>query len=107
MSSGESVVRLAGPSRIVRLVLDRSEQRELTIIMSLVSNGASSVTEVRFRGASDVRFRGVRTELKELVVLLVEDISSRGWEGVNLSVKDYEEEFISFVCREIDPPLPK
>jgi hypothetical protein len=106
MSTEKTSVRIADPSRIVRLVLDRSDN-DLTITMSLLPQGASSTIEVRCRGASDVRFRGERTELKEIVLLQVEDISSSGWEGARYRVKDYEEEFISFVCREIDPPLSR
>ena len=106
MSTEKSSVRLADPSRIVRVVLDRSDN-DLTITLSLQPQGASSTIEVRCRGASDVHFRGERTDLKEIVLLLAEDISSSGWEGTRYRVKDYEEEFISFVCREIDPPLPK
>jgi hypothetical protein len=75
--------------------------------VNLVPQGASNAIELRFKGALDVRFRGERTELTEIVDLLVDDISSREWEGARFRVKDYEEEFISFVCREIDPPVPK
>src|SRR5690242_19012989 len=99
MSIGESSVRLAGPARIVRLVLDRNSDKELTIVLNLIPEGQSSTIELRFCGASDVRFRGERTELKEIVILFAEDISSSGWEGANFRVKDYEEDFISFVCR--------
>jgi hypothetical protein len=58
--------------------------------------------EIRCIDAADVRFRGDRTELKEIVLLMAKDISSRGWEGARFLVKDYEEEFVSFVCRDID-----
>jgi hypothetical protein len=101
MSIGESVFRLADPSRVVRIAIDRSND-DLTITFHLLPLGASEPIEVRFIGAADVRFRGDRTELKEIVLLMVEDISSRGLEGANFLVKDYEEEFISFVCRKID-----
>ena len=94
-------VRLAEPSRIVRLVLERSDD-DLTITFRLLPHGASDPIEVRCRGAADVRFRGERTELKELVLLVAEEISSSGWEGARYFVKDYEEEVISFVCRDID-----
>lgn len=36
---------------------------------------------------------------------MAEDISARGWDGARFLVKDYEEEFMSFVCRDIDGPL--
>jgi hypothetical protein len=99
-------VRLADLSRIVRLVFDRGDD-DLTITFRLLPQGASEPIEVRCRGAADVRFRGERTELKELVLLLAEEISSSGWEGAKYRVKDYEEEVISFVCREIDGPLAR
>ena len=101
MSVGESEFRLADPSRVVRIALDRSDD-DLTITFLLMPLEASEPIEVRCIGAADVRFRGDRTELKEIVLLMAEDISSRGWEGARYLVKDYEEEFISFVCREID-----
>lgn len=107
MSMGETSVRLTAPSRVVRLVLERPADQELMITLTLVSDGTSSTNEVRFRGVSDVHFRGDRTELSGIVLFLVEDISSRGWEGARFRVKDYEEEFLSFQCREIDPPLFK
>jgi hypothetical protein len=35
------------------------------------------------------------------VILTVEDISSRGWEGVRYRVLDVEEEFVGFYARDI------
>jgi len=31
-----------------------------------------------------------------------EDIRSNGWEDARFEVKDYEEEFVSFLCRDVD-----
>ena len=99
-------VRLADPSRIVSLALERCDDG-LLITFRLLPQGASDLIEVRCRGAVDLRFRGERTELKELVLLLAEEISSSGWEGARYLVKDYEEEVISFICREIEWPSAK
>ena len=92
--------RLAEPSRVVRIGIERSDAG-LLISLSLVPIDSSRVIELRFVGASDVQFLGERTELSEIVLLLAEDITSRGWEGLNFRVRDYENEFLSFVCREI------
>ena len=93
--------RIADPSRVVRMILERDD-KELSITFVLLPEGSRSTIEVRCRGVGDMRFRGETTELTELVLLLAEDISSTGWEGARYRVKDYEEEFVSFVCRSID-----
>ena len=99
MSIEKSPVRLADPSRIVRVVLDRSD-KDLTITLTLLPQGTSDTIEVRCRGASDVRFRGEHTELKEIVLLLAEDISSRGWEGARFRVLTTEDDYQD-VIREV------
>lgn len=74
---------------------------ELSLVLRLRDQQARSEVSYEFLNVSDLRFRGERTELKELVLLLAEDVTSDGWEGVRFRVKDYEEEFISFLYREI------
>jgi len=74
------------------------------MVCRLLPQGTSRPVDIRCHGVADVKFRGERTELKELVLLLAEEISSSGLEGARYSGKEYEEEVISFVCREIELP---
>jgi len=83
--------------------LERTKS-ELVLVMSLVPLTAGPQIDLRFVGVSDLTFRGERTELTGIVLLIADDISARGWDGSKFRVKDYEEEFISFVCREIERP---
>jgi hypothetical protein len=105
MKTEKAMVRLTNPSRVIRLLLDRGAE-ELTITLTLLPIGAATSIEIRFLGVSELRFRGERIELNEIVLLLAEDISRNGWEIPRFRVKDYEEEFISFLCREIQPLPP-
>lgn len=92
--------RLSEPGRVTRLVLERDAEG-LTLVLTVRPEDDPGTTELRFVGVRELRFRGETTELKEIVLLLAEDVSSYGWEGVRFRVKDYEEEFISFLCGEI------
>jgi hypothetical protein len=96
----EKTKSLAGLSRVVLISLSRDGD-ELSLVLRLRDQQARSEVSYEFLNVSDLRFRGERTELKELVLLLAEDVTSDGWEGVRFRVKDYEEEFISFLYREI------
>lgn len=95
-----SLQTLAESSRVVRLTLDRMSGE---LCLRLLLEGAESGADLSltFFGVSELRFRSERTELMELVLLVVEDLSSRGLEDVRFRVKDSEEEFASFYCREI------
>ena len=93
--------RLADISRVVQLTLIRDEA-ELSLSLKLHEVGSNTQVELQFHNVSDLRFRGECTELSELVLLIAEDRSSHGWEGVRFVVKDYEEEFISFRCERIE-----
>lgn len=95
--------RLSEPGHVLRLVLERSEEG-LTLTLTVRLEPGSRTAELRFLGVRDLRFRGENTELQQIVLLIAEDVSSHGWEGVTFRVKDYEEEFISFLCAEIEPP---
>ena len=102
MTTDAYPIRVAPPGRVVRVVLERDEDG-LTVVLWLVPEGESVATEIKFRGASGVRFLGEDTALTGLVHLLAEDITSRGWEGIRFRVKDSEEELVSFLCRDIEP----
>jgi hypothetical protein len=93
--------RLANISRVVQLTLIR-DGAELLLSLKLHEVESSTQVELRFHNVSDLKFRGQRTELTELVLLMAEDVSSHGWEGVHFAVNDYEEEFISFRCERIE-----
>jgi hypothetical protein len=94
--------RLSEPGPVVRLVLERNAEA-LTLTIAVRPQHGARTTELRFVGVRELRFRGESTQLQEIVLLLAEDVSSQGWEGVRFRVKDYEEEFISFLCAEIEP----
>jgi hypothetical protein len=96
----ENTQRLAELSRVVLLSLTRVHD-ELSLALRLQDCRTGNEATFQFLKVSDLAFRGDRTELTELVLLVVEDISSDGWEGVRYRVKDYEEEFISFLCAEV------
>lgn len=102
MSVTERTIRLAPPSRVVALVLDRDEE-ELRMTLRLRPDGGGDPLELRFSGVTSLRFRGATVELNEIALLLAEDISTRGLERIRFHVKDYEEELVSFECREIHP----
>jgi hypothetical protein len=89
-----------------RLVL-RREGEELTLVLTVASEASDVSVVVVFRGVSDLKFLGERTLLTECVLLVARDISADGWEDARFRVKDYEEEFVSFVCREIEGPSPE
>ena len=100
MSDPGEATCLAPLSRVCSLTLARDES-ELPLVIRLRAEASRSETEHVFRNVSDLRFRGELTLLTELVLLLVENVSSDGWEAVRFWVKDDEEEFISFRCSEI------
>lgn len=85
----------------MRLVLEWTAE-VLSLTLTVRPQHRTTTTELRFVGVRELRFRGERTELQEIVLLTAEDVSSHGWEGVRFRVKDYEEEFISFLCAEIE-----
>lgn len=93
--------RLANLSRVLQLTVAR-KGAELSLSLKLQEVESNTHVELQFHSVSDLRFRGQRTELTELVLLMAEDMSSHGWEGVHFAVKDYEEEFISFRCERIE-----
>jgi hypothetical protein len=95
--------RLCKPSRVVRLVLERGkESMNITVTLRAIELGVAHDAELTFTGVSDVRFRGERTELTEIVSFLARDVSRDGLEGIRFLVRDDEEEFMSFACRAIE-----
>jgi len=97
MSDANESKRLGELSRVLELSLSRDGD-ELSLFLRMREEGTNAEISYAFSAVSDLRFRGERTELKELVLLLSEDASRDGWERVRFRVKDYEEEFISFLC---------
>jgi hypothetical protein len=92
--------KLAEPSRVKEIVLSRTEE-ELVVRIRLVPEGGIEEADYVFRGVGDLRFRGERTDLTQIVALAIEDITNFGWDGVRYRVRDYEEEFVSFLCQEV------
>jgi hypothetical protein len=101
MSDFTASGRLANASRVRRLILSR-EGSELSLLMTLDEIDTQRSVDVRFHNVSDLRFRGERTLLTEIVLLLAEDVSARAWERVRFEVKDAEEEFISLLCERVE-----
>lgn len=93
--------RLNEPGHVLRLTLERDE-RGLTLTLSLRRPNMMSTTDLRFAGVQNLRLRGEVTDLGQIVGLIAADISTREWEGIRYSVTDDEEEFVSFVCAEIE-----
>ena len=92
---------IAGPGRVLSVVLERvGPELRVTVVLAPVA-GSERITVSR-RFASNVKFLGGRTELTEIVLLMAEDISDRGWEDARFQLRDYEGEFLSFSCREFD-----
>ena len=100
MSDTNESKRLGALSRVLELSLLRDGE-SLSLFLRMREEGTNEEVRYTFSDVSDLRFRGERTELKELVLLLSEDVSSDGWERVRFRVKDYEEEFISFLCGDL------
>ena len=92
--------RLAEPLRVTRVVLER-EGNGLILSLRLRNDSDASEVELIFLDVTDLRFRSTTIELTGLVLLQFEDIRKNGWEGIHFCVKDYEEEFILFYCRDI------
>ena len=92
--------RFAKPARVIRVFLERTEEG-LTLRLKLNHGPGRSDMEWCFRGVTQLRFRGESTELLELVLLQCENVASQGWEETRFRVKDYEEEFVSFFCTDI------
>lgn len=99
MNSIEAFRPLTEAGRVRSLMLERLDE-ELVLSMTLVQLGAPRAVTLTFRGVASLRFQGEYTELNEVVLLVAADISSRGWEGARFSVRDYEEEFVGFTCRD-------
>jgi hypothetical protein len=100
----EAEFRIAGPCRVESICL-RSVDEDLTLTMRLIPiatrDGVDREREVEFFGVTGLQFIGGTTDLNQIVLLLGEDISSRGLENIMFVVKDYEEEFVRFYCREM------
>jgi hypothetical protein len=96
--------RFFKPARVVRLLLERDEGGQ-TLLLRLALADQSQV-EWRFSGVSQLRFRGESTDLLGPVLLQREDVRSRGWEGARFRIWDYEEEFVSFLCLNVDEVIP-
>lgn len=104
ISQNESWVtdsRFAKPARVVRVLLERNDD-DLVLHLKLAHDSGHSEMEWRFVGVIQLKFRGESTDLLGLVLLQCEDLTSHGWEGTRFKVKDYEEEFVSFLCRDIE-----
>jgi hypothetical protein len=97
MMSSNDAISLAGVSRVVSLSLSRDGEG-LSIVLRMREEESRTEIGYEFSNVSNVKFRGERTELNELVLIMSEDISSNGWEGVRFRIGDYEEEFLSFLC---------
>ena len=101
MNAQESYVRIAEPSRVVGLEVERNELG-LSVVLRLAAVDVPRTYVLRFRQVQELRLRSHYTELQGIVLMLAEDISRSGLEGMRWRVKDYEEEFLSFVCAEIE-----
>ncbi len=97
-------LRLGQPGRVVRLLLEEGDGG-LTLSLTLQPQGDARPEELRFSGVRELRFVGPTVALlQHLGLLLAEDVSSWGWEGVRFRVRDAEEELLSFLCADIEPP---
>lgn len=101
MTAHHEPYRVAGPSHVLSVSLERTGP-ELRIAVVLAPIDGSEQVTITCRHATDVKFLGERTELKEIVLLMAEDISDRGWEDARFQLKDYEGEVLSFACREFE-----
>jgi hypothetical protein len=93
--------RFAKAARVIRVVLARDNDDGLILQLKLTYDSDHSEMEWRFVGVTQLQFHGESTDLLALVLLQCEDVSSHGWEGIRFRVKDYEEEFVSFLCADI------
>lgn len=96
--SSDRTVYICESGSVERITLQRDEEG-LTLVLRVESRDKDRIHELRFLDVRDLRFLGDSTTLLGTVVLDGEDISSDGWDGVRLRVKDIENEFISFYCR--------
>jgi hypothetical protein len=70
-------------------------------VTALRNSESSESFGVKFNETIGLKFAGNPTSMPELFGLLIEDVRSDGWEGVNYSVD--ERDFVSFRCRAVDP----
>ncbi|WP_437598944.1 hypothetical protein WMF28_39730 [Sorangium sp. So ce590] len=97
---------LASMGYVVRLEIEREfgegEDSSLMLMVRLRDPKNDKEIDIVFDGVAQLKFSGESVALTELVLLVVEDISGRGWEGLSYRVTDAEEEFVCFLCRSID-----
>ncbi|WP_437576194.1 hypothetical protein [Sorangium sp. So ce887] len=97
---------LASMGYVVQLGLERAfgegGYSNLMLMIRLRDPKSDKETDIVFDGVAQLRFRGESVALTELVLLIAEDISGRGWEGLSYRVTDAEEEFVCFLCRSIE-----
>ncbi|WP_437646306.1 hypothetical protein [Sorangium sp. So ce362] len=91
---------------VARLWLEREygegKNSDLVLMVRLRDPEIGNEIDVVFGGVAQLRFRGESVALTELVLLIAEDVSDRGWEGLSYRVTDAEEEFVCFLCRSIE-----
>lgn len=87
-------------------VLLLNEQREngyvTSLVMALRTSESSESFGVKFNEIIGLEFNEPPTIMPESFILIIEDVSTDGWEGVRYSVEDSETEFVSFRCRSIN-----
>ncbi len=57
--------------------------------------------DIQCLGVSNLKVEEIGGGISQLSRLIVDDIRERQWDGLNYYVYDYEDELISFYCREI------
>ena len=94
-----NLLKLCELSRVEEVVLAR-EGEELILRLRLIAEPGGEQTAFTFHDVRDLRFRSQPIDLGGLVVLMKENVINHGWDKVRFRIKDYEEEFISFYCRD-------
>jgi hypothetical protein len=80
---------------------------EMLLFMELLprnSRGDKSLS-LRFSGVRELKFDLPAISLCEITLLTISSIRSRGWENLNYSVRDEEEESLSFECERFEVSL--
>ncbi|MBK6518223.1 MAG: hypothetical protein IPG04_29880 [Polyangiaceae bacterium] len=108
----------AGVERILRIVLTLTTDgaTDLLLVALFQPRDASTTTwpsddrgfiqlELHFAGVRDCAVKVDALPLS-LRGFSVDDVASRGWEGIQLEVQDYENGTISFICQSMTIALP-
>lgn len=95
-------------------VLPSSDYRNFSLEITFLSQGrktASSWPDTKsffdeisivFSDVSNLKLNFEGTSIPQIAGFDIVDVSNQGWEGINFQIEDYENDRISFNCRDVE-----